>query len=89
MGPPTFPTFFRIYIRFSMFYVYIYKFFTHLLMLLKYFTDKIRMHVDNIYESKIIIIMTTNLNYNQLQEWSNSDLIEQILLLQDFINKES
>lgn len=65
------------------------SFFTHLLMLLKYFTDKIRMHVDNIYESKIIIIMTTNLNYNQLQEWSNSDLIEQILLLQDFINKES
>jgi hypothetical protein len=33
--------------------------------------------------------MTTNLNYNQLQEWSNSELIEQILLLQDFINKES
>ena len=30
--------------------------------------------------------MTTNLNYNQLQEWSNSELIEQILLLQDFIN---
>ena len=33
--------------------------------------------------------MTTNFDYNQLQQWSNSDLIEQILLLQDFINKES
>jgi len=44
--------------------------------------------MDNIYESKIIIIMTTNFDYNQLQQWSNSDLIEQILLLQDFINKE-
>ena len=33
--------------------------------------------------------MTTDFNYDQLQQWSNSDLIEQILLLQDFINKES
>jgi hypothetical protein len=32
--------------------------------------------------------MTTDFNYNQLQQWSNSDLIEQILLLQDYINKE-
>jgi hypothetical protein len=32
--------------------------------------------------------MTTNFDYNQLQQWSNSELIEQILLLQDFINKE-
>ncbi len=33
--------------------------------------------------------MTTNFDYNQLQQWSNSELIEQILLLQDFINNES
>jgi len=33
--------------------------------------------------------MTTTLTYNQLQEWSNSELIEQILLLQQFINVES
>lgn len=33
--------------------------------------------------------MTTDFNYDQLQQWSNSDLIEQILLLQDYINKES
>jgi len=32
--------------------------------------------------------MTNNFDYNQLQQWSNSDLIEQILLLQDYINKE-
>jgi hypothetical protein len=30
--------------------------------------------------------MTTNFNYNQLQQWSNKDLIEQVLLLQVFIN---
>lgn len=33
--------------------------------------------------------MTTTLTYNQLQEFSNSELIEQILLLQEFINSES
>jgi hypothetical protein len=33
--------------------------------------------------------MTTTLTYNQLQEFSNRELIEQILLLQEFINVES
>ena len=30
--------------------------------------------------------MTTNFDYNQLQLWAEWELIEQILLLQDFIN---
>lgn len=30
--------------------------------------------------------MNTNFNYNQLQQWSNKDLIEQVLLLQNHIN---
>ncbi len=30
--------------------------------------------------------MTTTFEYNLLQQWSNSELIEQILLLQDYIN---
>ena len=30
--------------------------------------------------------MTTTFDYNLLQQWSNSELIEQILLLQDYIN---
>ena len=29
--------------------------------------------------------MTNDFDYNQLQQWSNSELIEQILLLQDYI----
>jgi hypothetical protein len=32
--------------------------------------------------------MTTNFDYNLLQQWSNSELIEQILLLQDYINNK-
>ncbi len=31
----------------------------------------------------------TNFNYNNLQEWSKKDLIEQILLLQNHINNYS
>jgi len=30
--------------------------------------------------------MTTNFEYNQLQQWAEWELIEQILLLQDYIN---
>ena len=30
--------------------------------------------------------MTTNFDYNQLQQWAEWELIEQILLLQDYIN---
>ena len=30
--------------------------------------------------------MTTNFDYNHLQQWAEWELIEQILLLQDFIN---
>ena len=30
--------------------------------------------------------MTTNFDYNQLQQWAEWELIDQILLLQDFIN---
>ena len=44
--------------------------------------------MDIIYVLKKIN-MTTTLTYNQLQEFSNSELIEQILLLQEFINSES
>jgi len=29
--------------------------------------------------------MNNDFDYNQLQQWSNSELIEQILLLQDYI----
>ena len=29
---------------------------------------------------------TTNFDYNQLQQWSHSELIEQVQLLQDYIN---
>lgn len=32
--------------------------------------------------------MTTNFDYNQLQQWSHSELIEQIQLLQDYINNK-
>ena len=30
--------------------------------------------------------MTTNFDYNHLQQWAEWELIEQILLLQDYIN---
>lgn len=30
--------------------------------------------------------MTTNLDYNLLQQFSHSELIEQVLMLQDYIN---
>lgn len=41
--------------------------------------------LDIIYVLKKIN-MTTTFDYNLLQQWSNSELIEQILLLQDYIN---
>ena len=33
--------------------------------------------------------MTTNFDYNQLQQFSHSELIEQVLMLQDYINNKS
>lgn len=33
--------------------------------------------------------MTTNLTYNQLQEWDNNDLIDQIIMLQTEINNHA
>ena len=32
--------------------------------------------------------MTTNFDYNQLQQFSHSELIEQVLMLQDYINNK-
>ena len=31
--------------------------------------------------------MTTNLTYNQLREWDNNDLIDQIIMLQNELKK--
>ena len=49
------------------------------------FTDKTLINLDNNNVLKNLN-MNTNFNYNQLQQWSNKDLIEQVLLLQNHIN---
>ena len=50
------------------------------------FTNQFNITTMNNWKHSIVFKPSTNFTYDELQQWSHSELVERVKLLQDYIN---